>query len=270
MVASYLVEAGADEYVARCIAAGRAAWPGVTLEASAFASHLARHEISPSETTPPHVADLYLACACAVGQVEAIAAFDRDLMPAARAAARRIDAAPDFVDDVVQSARERLLVAALGSEPRIVDYEGKGPLRAWVRIAAMRIAMNRLRERRRDVLIDDEAFFDVVNTQDVPHAHYAQACSEALRTAFAALNPRERNLLRLHHLHGLTVDELAPGLRVGRSTVGRWLQKARQHLLDETRAALRSRLSIGDDTADSILRSLEGQLDISVSRLLAE
>lgn len=200
--------------------------------------------------------------------------FDRELGPIIRAAAKRIDSASDFVDEVAQAARERLLVAPQPGDARIAGYAGKGSLSAWVRIAAMRLAMNMLRARRNTVLVDESSFFDVVATSGAKgpntSARYAEVCSEAVRAAFGALSVRERNLLRMHHLHGLTVDELAPTFRVHRATVARWINQAREHLLAETRERVSALLGAPPEEVDSILRSLAGQIDVTVSRLLAE
>ncbi|HEY5924840.1 MAG TPA: sigma-70 family RNA polymerase sigma factor [Kofleriaceae bacterium] len=256
------------------LALARAQFPDIVLEPAKFEHHLQRHGIALAGE-PEHAADLYLACACAAGDPRAFAAFDRELIPVVTNAAQKIERSPHFVDEITQLTRERLLIASDGAEPRIADYAGQGPLRAWVRIAAMRIAMNQLRDRKKDMLVDDEAFFDVVadgsdDERREARARYGQACSDALRAAFAKLTARERNLLRMHHLHGLTVDELAPMFRVHRATIARWISSAREHLLTETRNNLRDRLAIGEGTVDSILRELAGQIEISVSRLLAE
>jgi RNA polymerase sigma-70 factor, ECF subfamily len=274
MITSSSVATGVADELAAWIARARAQYGELTLSAQQFGAHLVRHSIALGGE-PTYAPDLYLACACAAGDAAALAAFDRELGPIVAVAAQRIDRAPHFVDEVVQVVRERLLLAKDGGEPRIAEYAGQGPLRAWVRIAAMRTAMNLLRDRKKDMLVDDEAFFDVVAggdeaTKREARIRYGAACSEALRAAFAKLTARERNLLRMHHLHGLTVDELAPTFQVHRATVARWITTAREHLLSETRAGLRDRLSIGDATVDSILRELEGQIEISVSRLLAE
>src|SRR5262249_26465617 len=58
------------------------------------------------------------------------------------AAARRLDRDPAFLDEVRQALRVRLLVAPEGGRPRIADYAGRGPLRAWVGVAALRVALN--------------------------------------------------------------------------------------------------------------------------------
>jgi len=273
VIASSSVATRVADGLAHFVTIGGAKYPSVTVEPELLARHLERHAIDPA-SEHPHAADLYLACACAAGDAHAIATFDRELIPVVAAAAQRIDRSSQFVDEIVQLARERLLIAD-GGAPRIADYAGEGPLRAWVRIAAMRIAMNQLRARKRDMLVDDEAFFDVVGDASDEHAQqarerYGALCSQALRDAFTKLTARERNLLRMHHLHGLTVDELAPTFRVHRATVARWIQTARERLLNETRAGLRERLAVGDATVDSILRELEGRIEISVSRLLAE
>ncbi len=261
--------------IERWLKVGRARWPELAIEATVLVRHLERLAIDPA-VAHSHVEDLYLACGCAHGLPAAIAVFERELMPIVRTAARRIDSATELVDEVAQAARERLLVSADSAEPRIAEYNGSGALAAWVRIAAMRIAMNLLRSRRRNLLVDDDLFFDELASQRTDaerrqiRARYAEACSQALREAFAALSARERNLLRMHHLHGLTIDELAPTFRVHRATVARWIERARETLLARTREELCSRLQIGAAEVDSILRELHSRLDVSVSRLLAE
>jgi RNA polymerase sigma-70 factor (ECF subfamily) len=46
--------------------------------------------------------------------------------------------------------------------------------------------------------------------------------------AFAELTRQERNLLRLHLLEGLTLEQLGGHHRVHRTTVARWLDTASQ------------------------------------------
>jgi RNA polymerase sigma-70 factor, ECF subfamily len=266
------VESG--DGLTRWVQVARRRWPTIDLPAGALGDHLAGLGIA-ADPVHPHADDLYLACAAARGDPSAIAAFESELSPVARSAARRIDTSADFVDEVVQAARERLLVARDELPPRIAEYGGQGTLAAWVRVAAMRIAMNLLRDRRNNVLVDDETFFDTVTQgsdaeRAAARSRYGEVCAEALRAAFAALTPRERNLLRLHHLHGLTVDELAPTMKVHRATVARWMAQARDRLLQVTRAGLKARLEAGDSEVDSILRELRSRIDVTLSRLLAE
>ncbi|HEU0032600.1 MAG TPA: sigma-70 family RNA polymerase sigma factor [Kofleriaceae bacterium] len=258
--------------LARWLAVGRARYPDVVVAPEALAAHLERLAVA-IEAVHAHAADLYLACGCVLGLEPAIAAFDAEHGPLVRTAARRIDPADDFIEEVVQRTRERLLVP-LDGPARIAEYGGQGPLRSWIRVAAVRIALNAVRDRKRDVLVGDDAFFDVVlegsdEDRRQTRARYGAACSDALRAALQRLTRRERHLLRMHYLHGLTVDELAPSLQVHRATVARWIAAARDRLFEETRAGVRERLGIGADTVDSILQDLQGKIEISVTRLLA-
>ena len=268
------MSAGPSSPLDRWMSIGRTRWPDITLDPFALARQLAALAIDPS-LDHPQAADLYLACALADGTPQALVVFEHELLPVVKAAARRIDSSADFADEVAQVTRERLLVARPDAGPRIAEYAGRGPLAAWVRIAAMRIAMNLLRDRRRNVLVDDETLFEVMarlplEERDAAGARYAAAVSQAVHDAFATLSPRERNLLRMHYLHGLTVDELAPTYKVHRATVARWIARAREQLLAHTRETLRSRLDLNDSDVDSILRQLSGRIDVTVSRLLAE
>lgn len=249
--------------------AGHVRWPRIAVTPAQLAAHLARHGI----TAPANPEDLFLACGCTAADPAALAAFDAELVPVMRAAVRRLHNVEDFVDEVVQVIRERVLVAPAGGMPRIAEYTGQGALRSWVRVVAMRIALNMLRDRRRDVLVGDDGLFETIAAE---HGHggsaerYREAATEALRAAFTALSPRDRNLLRMHHLHGLTVDELAPSLGVHRATVARWIAAARESLLATTRTGLVARLDIGASTIDSILEGIASEVDVSVVRLLAD
>jgi RNA polymerase sigma-70 factor, ECF subfamily len=261
-----------DQALVRWCEVGRARWPSVVVAPSVLAAHLARHAISPA-APHAHAEDLYLASACAIGDAAALAAFEAELVPVIHRAARRLLDTHDFADEIVQLIRERVLVAPQGGTPRIADYSGQGPLRAWIRIAAMRLGLNLLRDRRRDLLVGDDDLFEAIAAD---HGHrgsaerYREAAAESLRVALAALSARDRNLLRMHHLHGLTVDELAPTLGVHRATVARWIGAARERLLAETRAGLVTRLDVGASTIDSILEGIATVVDVSVVRLLAD
>lgn len=265
------VTSNEDEALGRWCEAGHARWH-FALAADVLASHLARHAI-PIAAHHAHADDLYLAAGCAIGDAGALAVFDAELVPVIRGAGRRLHDAPDFTDEIVQVIRERVLVAPKDGTPRIADYSGQGALRAWVRVATMRIGLNMLRDRSRDVLVGDDRLFATIAAE---HGHrnsaeyYRDAAADALRAAFAALSPRDRNLLRMHHLHGLTVDELAPTLGVHRATVARWIAAAREQLLVDTREGLVARLDIGASTIDSILGGIASEVDVSVVRLLAD
>src|SRR5262245_58099234 len=120
-------------------AAARAARPELELPRDDFAARLAQltaaHGGSGSELV---VGDLYLAWACAAGVPGAHAVFEREIVAHVPLHLARFRRGPEFTDEVLQALRERLLV---GDPPRIAAYGGRGPLGAWVRVAAIRIAV---------------------------------------------------------------------------------------------------------------------------------
>ena len=84
----------------------------------------------------------------------------------------------------------------------------------------------------------------------------------------ANLAVRERALLRYSVVDGLTLDEIGAIYRAHKSSVSRWLSRARARLWQETRAALQTRLAIDEVDLESIVRLLRSGLDLSLERLL--
>src|SRR6185312_11868034 len=206
---------------------GRRAWPGLALHLEVFAEHLGR---IPAELPPEGAlaADLFLASACAAGVRGAVDAFER-------AHIRRVDRylakmAPSaaFVDEVRQVVREKLFVGKDGAPPKIAEYSGKSGLSAWVRVIAIRAAIDL---RRQDAAVEEpgQAVDEPMTGDpeiDYVKQRYRQAFNDALRDAVAALPPQQRDLLRVHFIEGRTLDELAAAAGVHRATIARRLVAA--------------------------------------------
>ncbi|MFY0527076.1 sigma-70 family RNA polymerase sigma factor [Archangium gephyra] len=91
----------------------------------------------------------------------------------------------------------------------------------------------------------------------------------ALAEALAALPSRERTVLRLHFVEGLSLERIGTAYRTHKSTVSRWLARAREEVLEGTRSRLAERLRLSSGELHSLLRDVPGQLDQSLSALLA-
>src|SRR5688500_5432831 len=125
--------------------AGQGKWPTLSVRFEAFAQHC--HGILKlDEPLPSEPADLYLACACAEAQPEALRLFECEGLQVAQAAIRRIRADDEFVRDALQELWTKLLV---GENARVRSYSGRGPLLAWLRVAATRVALDRRRAHKR-------------------------------------------------------------------------------------------------------------------------
>src|SRR5262249_27868838 len=141
----------------------------------------------------------------------------------------RIDRSPAFAEEITQVVRERLLVRRDGAPPRIADYAGRGALASWLRVIAVRAAL----DRRPDDDDDDSAAPDQLAADAAPQLavlrpRHAAAMTEALREAVAALAPEQRVILRMYFASGQSTEQIAAVLRVNRSTAARRLVAARQ------------------------------------------
>lgn len=222
--------------------------------------------------------DLNLASLCAAGDEAAIAQFEAECLPTARAAIARISSDPHFIDEVVQLLRTRLLCSKeVNTPPRIASYGGRGPLAGWVRTAAVRLALNLLRERRRDALVpaDEElsTMAAMANAASDPELrfirqHYREDFRSAFTAALATLSGRERTLLRLHLLDGLTEEQIGALYRAHRVTVARWLGRSRRQLFAATQKILSERLGLSHGELESLTGLVPSSLDLSLGRLL--
>lgn len=273
---------GLEDVLASLYAAGRQAWPDVSLEEEDFLRHLAG--CMPPDKDPArglasvHAADLYLACACARGDATAHAALERHVFPKAAASVARLRETGVEPSEVLQHLRERLLVPEGGRPARIAEYQGSGPLAAWLRAAAVRTALNLQRAQRRRVHAEEEAealpLSTGAGTPDVEldylrrnhRADFQAALSEALQ----ALPARERTVLRLHAVEGLSLERIGTMYQTHKSTVSRWVARAREAALEGTRQRLVERLRLSSGELHSLMRALQGELDLSLPSLLSK
>ncbi|HEY1557714.1 MAG TPA: hypothetical protein VGF94_22940 [Kofleriaceae bacterium] len=264
---------------ARIAAAGRAAWPGVEVKEDQLAEKLAGRLADDAEARLDdlHDADLYLATALAAGDPTAVRIFEEKLVPQIDIALRRMRLAGGTADEVKQALRVELLVPGdrgpPEGRPKIADYAGRGELAAWVRISATRKALKVIRRGDREetldeILLDHWPAGTPDPLQNQMRTQYTAELKRAIRESFAALEVRQRNLLRQHILDELTIDDLAKLYRVHRATCARWLADARADLSKGTRKRLITSLGVDTDEVDSLLRFLDSDIELSISRIL--
>jgi len=251
--------------------AARAAWPGVELAEDLYVAWLDERAAGDAVR---HASDLYLACACVHGVPRALAAFEAAFMSRVPAFLARMKPAASLVDEVCQRLRERLLMSSAGRPPRLVEYSGRGPLSAWLCVAAVRTAVDVLRspaERATGSLELRDS--PLVGGDDPELAYlkhrYRHEVDEALRAGVRALSKQQRDVLQLHLEEGLSLDEIGAMHRVGKSTAFRWVSDARQQLLAEARRFLHDKLGISPGEFASLVNLVRSQLDISLPGMLA-
>jgi RNA polymerase sigma-70 factor (ECF subfamily) len=256
---------------------GRAAWPDVELALPLFADYL--RDRLPAGATPAALAamrcaDLYLACACAMGAPGALQSFERILMARVPDFVRRLDSSPEFADEVCQVLREKLFVAS-ETGAKISTYQGAAPLVHWLRVAALNTAIKvAARHRPERNLPIDEVTVTALEEQDPEldylKAQYRDQFQTAVRAAMGELSTQQRRVLRLHLSARLSTPQIGALLRVHHSTVVRWLAAARENIRDTVRRRLKDQLGLDSAEFDSISGLLLSRLDLSIESCLRE
>lgn len=254
-----------------------AAWPASWVPAASFVEHL-RAQV-PADREPGGalaelpVEDLYLAFACALGVPAACDAFSRTVLAEVDAHVARVDPSPAFKDEARQVIASKLLVAAPGEAPKIAEYVGRGPLSAWVRVVAIRTALNLRRGKGHAAALAAERELDELAAADdvelaVIRRRYRPAFEAALSRSLAGLSVRDRALLRLRFVEGVELARIATMYGVHRATATRWLADTRRAVLDEIRRILTAELGATAAELDSLAGLLRSQLHVSLIRLL--
>ena len=259
----------------RIAAAGRAAWPEVKLSETTIGNRLAQRlqDDPDARLESLHDADLYLAMALAEGSEPALKVFEAEYVPQIDVALRRLRLAGGTADEVKQALRFELIVGGNDGHRRIADYAGRGELAAWLRGSATRKALKVIRKIDREETLDEILLDHWPDATPGPEqkqlkTQYTAELKKAIRDAFAALEVRQRNLLRQHILDELTIDDLAKLYRVHRATCARWLADARADLGKQTRKRLMAALGMPTNDVDSLLRFLDSDIELSISRIL--
>ena len=256
--------------VETALAACGTAHPEIAVDACAFADYLGRRTQRPP--TDELLLDLHLAFAAASGCAPAIARCETEVLPAARAALRALKLDDSAIDEALQRVRDKLLV---GPPPRVLEFRGEGRLRAWVRVVAIREHLMAQRGRSVELSLDDAMLAAVPDPADDPalavlRRHYRDDLAAALTTAIAALDVRERSLLRYSLVDGLDLGAIAAIFQTHKSTISRWLARARTRLWHLTRDALIGPGGVDKDEVESLVRAMRSGLDLSLARLLVE
>jgi RNA polymerase sigma-70 factor (ECF subfamily) len=216
-----------------------------------------------------HVDDLYLACALSHGDAAAMRVFEKEYVSDLRAAIASVDRSGIQRDDILQLVRARLFVADELHPPRIADYTGRGRLFSWLRVVVVREAISAVRKPKREALVEEVPEAAVEDFEvGVWKGMYQREFKQAFSTAVSELTPRERNLLRLHLIDQLSIDEIGASHQTHRTTAARWLRDIRAKLAARTRDLLTSSLELSGADLDSVMHLVRSRLELSVSRLL--
>ena len=193
------------------------------------------------------VEDFALASACMEKPPGAVAEFDRLCGAAIAAAVARIDRSPELHDEVRQLLWQRLFVGGRGR--RRASSRSRGAVRSPAgrrsRPSAWRWTCGAsARGPRSDPVADDLLPADKHPEADYLRMRYKREFEAAVRDALEALPDRDRLLLRLTTVSGLSHEQIAQIYKVNQSTVSRWISRARSEVLEVTERSVCDKLGV--------------------------
>ena len=196
--------------------------------------------------------------------------FDSQLLSELPRWLSRLRLSGDVVEEVRQHLRAKLLV---GPPPKVAQYRANGPLAAWVRMVAVRTALDMCEADGAiagPLRTGEEPLLDALDQeQRLIRSKYAGLFEAALRNAIQQLSKRDRNLLRFHYIARMTFEAIARSYHVNRSTAVRWLAAIRDDLDSAVRIRLFDEFGISPTEIRSLWQAVRSDVDVSISRLLA-
>jgi RNA polymerase sigma-70 factor (ECF subfamily) len=251
---------------------GQRAWPGVNLAWERFSERTRELDIG-EQQLGARSADLFLAWACAESDPAALRIFEAEILSRVETYVARFGLAPHALDEVRQKIRVKLLV---GRSPGIRRYRGLGPLGAWVRVTAVRVALDLTAEAATSGANADLALCDLgASVDDGPELAifrglYRDRFRAGIEKSIDALAPRDKTLLRLYVVDGLNIEAIGAIYRVHRATVARWFVAIRSRVLASLRGQLGLRFEPSPSELRSLIRLLHDDIHLSARRILVD
>jgi len=104
---------------------------------------------------------------------------------------------------------------------------------------------------------------------DVLKGFYRSGLQALLEEILAGLPARDKVLLRLHLIDRLNVDAIGAILRQHRATIARRLIRVRAEIFKQFQKRSKLRWGTSPSEVRSIVRMLEGEIEVSAARILA-
>jgi RNA polymerase sigma-70 factor (ECF subfamily) len=260
-----------DERLRTAWERGRRGNAGLEVDLPTFAAYLGKLPIEAETLDGLAVEDLFLACACLAGTPGAAAELQRRHGEHVRQALSGYVSAADAAE-LQQQLMDSLVVGSLESPPKLASYGGRAPLERWLRVTAQRAALMWMRSGRTEARARQAAAAEPRGAIHPEVAflkdRYRIAFEDALEQALARVSERDRALLRLHVVSGLSVERVGKMFSVSQPTASRWLAQAREALLEDVKATLQAQFGAGSQELASLANLVASRIDLSLSQLL--
>ncbi len=218
-----------------------------------------------------HLADLALACACAMGQEDAWDHFVREFRPGMYRAADAMDPSGG-AREVAQALYAELfgLKEKDGIRQSVFRYfHGRSSLPTWLRALISQRFVDRHRESRKLAPLPDESSATPLRAAPAPidpdRPRFVAAMRAVLAAAIAALAPRDRLRLACYYAQEMTLAQIGTLTREHEATVSRQLAKTRKAIREDVERRLRDEKGFSRVEIDECFASIAddaGNLDV--------
>jgi RNA polymerase sigma-70 factor len=218
-----------------------------------------------------HLADLALACGCALGHDHAWEHFVAELRPALYRSADALEAGGGARDVADALLAELYGLKEKGNVRRSLFhyFHGRSSLATWLRALVAQRYVDQIRASRRLAPLPEEGTPATLSASAPPpdpdRPRFAAAFSEALGRAIAALDARDRLRLGCYYAQEMTLASIGRITGEHEATVSRHLARTRRALRDAVEQQLRSAHGFADREIDECFASVaadSGPIDL--------
>ncbi len=208
-----------------------------------------------------HHDDLFLALACSQGDRVAWEHFADDYVPILRHFAVQACRSASEGEDLAQE----IIAKILADKRRLAAYNGRGSLTAWLRVAVSHAAIDRFRRTRRQVSLEelqesgvqvasaDPGKKDEEESLDLD-ARWGPVISQVTNEKMAGLSARDRLLLGLYYLRGVSLKTIGRQFGIHEATASRWLDRLRKEIRNQVERELRKKHGLRPSEIQSLWR----------------
>ena len=205
-----------------------------------------------------HHEDLFLATACSRQDRIAWEYFADDYLPLLRNFSARACGNTEDGEDLAQEIITRML----NDTNRLAGYNGRGSLAGWLRAAISHAAVDRFRRRRKSISLEElppnsvqPALIDPGEKpeEELIDARWGAVISGIANESVSRLPARDRLLLGLYYLRGVTLQTIRRQLGIHEATASRWLEKLRRDIRKRVETELRRKHGLRSGEIQSLL-----------------
>ncbi len=212
-----------------------------------------------------HHEDLFLAIACAQDDRVAWEHFADDYVPLLQHFAAQACGNPSEAEDLAQEITTKLLK----EKKRMAGYNGRGSLAGWLRVAVSHAAIDRFRRMNRYTSLESlqesgtEVAFTNPETADQDEAldsRWGRVISKIAEERLRKLTARDRLLLCLYYLRGVTLQDIGRQFGIHEATASRRLDRLRRDIRKDIEKELRKKHRLRSSEIQSLWKLVSPRL----------